>query len=153
MIRTEKRLRLCIALLCGVLTFIWGNSLLPAPVSQALSDWVKAVLFGPPSGNAAGSGSGLLRKIAHFTEFCALGMCLAWLHGMLRKKTLLSLMWGLCAACVDETIQCFVPNRGPGIPDILLDTAGVAVGIGMIMAGYHILRKRKQHLLLEENKS
>lgn len=153
MIRTTGRLRLCIALLCALLTFIWGNSLLPAPVSQALSDWVKAVLFGPPSGNAAGSGSGLLRKIAHFTEFCALGACLAWLFGMLRKKTLLSLFCGIGAACVDETIQCFVPGRGPGIPDILLDTAGVAVGIGILMIGYPILRKRKQHSLLEENKS
>ena len=44
MIRTDKRLRLNAALLICVLTFIWGNSLLPGEVSGAFSDWVKSIL-------------------------------------------------------------------------------------------------------------
>lgn len=153
MIRTGKRLRLCITLLIGILAFIWGNSLLPAEISQDLSDWLKALLLGKPSGSTTVGGSGLLRKIAHFTEFAALGTVLCWLFGMLRKKMHWPLLVGIGAACVDETIQCFVPNRGPGIRDIAIDAAGVAVGVGLMITGYHALRKRKSNLLLEENQT
>ena len=150
MIRTGKRLRLCAVLLIGILGFIWGNSLLPAEISQAFSDWVKQLLF-PASGAAGKVGSGLLRKIAHFTEFTALGTVLGWLFGMLEKKLYWPLLLGTVAACVDETIQCFVPGRGPGIRDIAIDAAGVAVGIGLLMTGYYLFKQRKQYLLLEEN--
>ena len=150
MIRTDKRLRLCGVLLAGILCFIWGNSLLPAEISRAFSDWVKGLLF-PASGAAGNIGSGLLRKIAHFTEFTALGMALGWLFAMLEKKMYCPLLLGTAVACVDETIQHFVPGRAPGIRDIAIDTAGVAVGIGLLMTGYHLFRKRKQYLLLEEN--
>ena len=44
MIRTDKRLRLCITLLICNLIFIWGNSLLPGEISGAFSDWVKSIL-------------------------------------------------------------------------------------------------------------
>ena len=150
MIRTDKRLRLCGVLLAGVLCFIWGNSLLPAEISQAFSDWVKGLLF-PASGAVGNTGSGLLRKIAHFTEFTALGIVLCWLFAMLEKKMYCPLLTGMIVACVDETIQHFVPGRSPGIRDIAIDTAGVAVGIGLLMTGYYLFRKRKQYLLLEEN--
>ena len=84
--RTDKRLRLCITLLICNLIFIWGNSLLPGEISGAFSDWVKSILarilsMGPDDD----SSGGLLRKVAHFTEFAALGMLLSWLHGMLQK--------------------------------------------------------------------
>jgi VanZ family protein len=136
--------------LIGILGFIWGNSLLPAEISQAFSDWVKALLF-PASGGEIQTGSGLLRKIAHFTEFTALGMALGWLFAMLEKKMYCPLLLGMAVACVDETIQHFVPGRSPGIRDIAIDTAGVAVGIGLLVTGYHLYKKRKQYLLLEEN--
>lgn len=151
MIRTDKRLRLCAVLLVGILGFIWGNSLLPAEISQAFSDWVKALLFGTPSGGGAGGGSGLLRKIAHFTEFAALGMALCWLFGMLRRKQIWPLLLGIGAACVDETIQCFVPDRGPGITDVVIDMAGVAVGMILLLSGHNLIRKRTKHTILEEN--
>ena len=44
MIRTDKRMRLCTALLICNLIFIWGNSLLPGSVSGAISDAVKSLL-------------------------------------------------------------------------------------------------------------
>lgn len=150
MIRTTKRLRLCAAFLIGILGFIWGNSLLPAEISQAFSDWVKALLF-PAAGGEMQTGSGLLRKIAHFTEFTALGAVLCWLFGMLEKKIYWPFLLGFGAACVDETIQRFSPGRSPALQDVAIDTAGVAVGIGLLMTGYYLLRKRKQFIFLEEN--
>lgn len=144
MIRTENRLRLCGVLIFLLLCFIWGNSLLPASVSRAFSDWVQALLSALFSRGSvgAGQGSGLLRKIAHFTEFAALGALLGWLFGMLRKKNYVPFLWGVAAACVDETIQLFVPERGPGLPDVLLDSSGVLAGLILLCFGHSILRKR-----------
>ncbi len=148
MIRTDARLRVCTGLTLCVLTFIWGNSLLPAEISQRLSDWLKSFLAGDLSGGTTG-GSGLLRKIAHFTEFAALGFCLGWLFGMLGRGWGLPLVLGFGAACVDEGIQLFVPGRGPGLTDVALDTAGVAAGLGLLYIGYHIIKK-KQKINLED---
>ena len=146
--RTDKRMRLCVTLLICNLIFIWGNSLLPGTVSGAFSDWVKSLLAHLlPVGPDDGSGGGLLRKAAHFTEFAALGMCLAWLHGMLQKGKLKPFFWGAAAAAVDETIQCFVPDRGPSIKDVCIDSAGVMTGIVLLWLGHNYLKKRHTKIL------
>ena len=36
-------------------------------------------------------------------------------------------------AISDEVHQMFVPGRGPGIKDVLIDSAGATVGIGVYM--------------------
>ena len=146
MIRTNTRLRVCIALLVCNLIFIWGTSLLPGEFSGAFSDWVKdllAPLFGWDEG--IGGGGGLLRKFAHFTEFAALGVCLRWLLGMLDTKRIRQLLVPLAGAflvaCVDETIQMFVPDRGPGIKDVAIDTAGAVLGIVILSCIHHFKSK------------
>jgi len=149
--RTDKRLRLCIVLLLCNLAFIWGNSLLSGEVSGAFSDWVKSFLqqlLGLGQQNLAGSG--MLRKAAHFTEFAALGMCLAWLHGMLQKSAVRPFLWGTLAAAVDETIQRFVPDRGPSIRDVCIDSAGVLTGIVLLWLGHHYIKKKHTKLSLED---
>jgi VanZ family protein len=146
MIRSDKRLRLCAALIVVNLCVIWGNSLLPGEISGAISNFVRDIikavfaLLGFPPGQS--SGGGLLRKIAHFTEFACLGGLLTWLFGMLRKPTVLALGCGFLAAAMDETIQRFVPDRGPSIFDVGIDTAGVAFGIGLLLI-IHFIRKKK----------
>ena len=150
MIRTKGRLRLCVTLLVLNLMFIWGNSLMPGEISGAFSQWVKdlfSALF--PGGSGGQEGHGLLRKLAHFTEFSCLGMCLCWLNAMLRRATWHSFIYGFLAACVDETIQRFVPDRGPSFRDVMIDTAGVCVGIILLLIGYAILKKQTKNL--EEN--
>ena len=145
MIRTERRLRLCICLICLTLVFIWGNSMLPGEISQDLSDWVKALLEGrmhTDRPDTLQEGSGLIRKIAHFTEFTALGALLGWLFGMLRKGKLQPLFWGVAAACVDETIQFFVPGRSPGLRDVAIDTAGVLTGFILLIIGHTCIKKK-----------
>lgn len=153
MIRTKKRLWLCCSLLCMNLAFIWGNSLLPGEISGAISGWLRdllAALF-PIGEDKPDTGHGLLRKLAHFTEFCTLGMLLSWLYHMLLKKPWQHLVFpflcGTAAACMDETIQHFVPDRGPGIKDVGIDTLGVTLGIVII---YFISKKRKSKYLEEQ---
>lgn len=143
MIRTSKRIWLCSFMIVAILVFIWGNSLMPAKVSQAISDFVAWLLLGTQSVNGEmAEGSGVLRKIAHFAEFAALGFFLAWLFGMLQKGKIPPFVCGVAAACLDETIQMFVPNRGPGIKDVLLDSSGVLTGIVLLYLGHTYFKKR-----------
>ena len=147
--KTNKRRYLCIALITVNVLFIWGNSLLPGTVSGAISPWVRDVLsFILPSRPVnPDSGHGLVRKLAHFTEFACLGALFTWLYGMLSKPMLLALPCGFLVACMDETIQRFVPDRGPAFRDVLIDTAGVLAGIGLLFLGYTIRKRRaKQYL-------
>ena len=148
MVKTKSRLRLCVVLLCCNLAFIWGNSLMTADMSRAFSTFVKDILAWllPATGSdESGEGHHLLRKLAHFTEFTCLGVLLSWLIRMLRskqwEKLLLPLAMGALAACVDETIQVFVPGRGPGILDVGIDTLGVTVGILLILIYESIKQK------------
>ena len=143
MIRTDRRLRLCTVLLACNLVFIWGNSLLPGELSGAFSDWVKGLLeqlFAPgPEDTASG---GLLRKLAHFAEFAALGSLLCWRAGMLGRGRTHAFLPGLAAACVDETIQRFVPDRGPSLRDVCIDSLGVTAGIILLSLGHTVWKKR-----------
>ena len=146
MIRTDKRLRLSQWLIGLILCFIWGNSLLPGEISGSISDWVKDLLSALFPGEVPGvtTGGGLLRKIAHFTEFVALGASLTWRFGMLEKRKTNALALGTLAACVDETIQLFVPDRGPAIRDVMIDACGVAAGMGLILLVHKFTTKHKQ---------
>ena len=152
MIVTERRLRLSKWLIWGILCFIWGNSLLPGSVSGAISDAVKQFLAWLMPGEIPGvtTGGGLLRKIAHFTEFAALGAALAWRFGMLEKRKANALVFGALAASVDETIQLFVPDRGPAIRDVIIDTCGVIAGMGFTHLAHKITKYSKQS---KENKT
>ncbi len=153
MVRTDKRLRICAALLILNIAFIWGNSLLPGEISGAISNGLKAFLEmllgvqeGPPGGG------GLLRKLAHVTEFACLGVLLRWLFGMLTEKKWqnygIPLACGVFVASVDETIQMFVPDRGPGIKDVGIDTLGVILGIVIISLITHIKSKKLKENVL-----
>ena len=144
MIRTDRRIRICTALLIANLCFIWGNSLLPGEISGALSDWVKSILEAILPGDGISTpGGGLLRKLAHFTEFATLGIWLFWLFSMLGKHRSLALLCGTLAACMDETIQIFVPDRGPGLRDVIIDTCGVVAGMMLLQIGYSLWRRKR----------
>ena len=156
--RTKARMRLCVLLLCLILMFIWGNSLLPREASEKLSQGVKAMLSGilPSVGSGSeGNGHHILRKVAHFFEFCCLGLCLSWLVRMLRKAPwelyILPLLGGVLVACLDETIQCFVPGRGPGLKDVGIDTLGIILGVVIISLIQFLIGKKLTNNL-EENK-
>lgn len=155
MIRTKKRMRLCGLLIALNLAFIWGNSLMSADASRVFSDWVKSILDILSGDSTPGEGgSGMLRKIAHFTEFATLGVLLTWLAGMLGETGFhlraMPIFCGMAAACVDETIQVFVPERGPGLMDVWIDTCGAAAGMMLLLIGYHYIQKRKRKNKLEE---
>ena len=156
MIRTKKRMALCAVLLIVMLSFIWGNSLRSGTDSGAMSGsvmaWINTFLHLSESG--ADTLHLVIRKIAHFTEFACLGALLAWLFGMMGEKKghlfCMPLLCGMATACVDETIQVFVPDRGPSLIDVWIDTCGVSAGIFFLLIGYHYIHKKHNRKNLEE---
>ena len=125
-----KRQRTILTVLVGLtLAFIWGNSLMPGAVSGAISDWFGAVLshiFGGQVDTV--HGHGVLRKLAHGTEYLVLGAELCWLLIPEKPWTALALS-GVLAALTDETIQLFVPERCGQIKDVWIDLGGFTVGV------------------------
>lgn len=150
MIRSEKRIRLCAVLVILNILFIWGNSLLTREISSAISKLVGRILslfYSGPGTPAEGKGHGILRKIAHATEFCALGVLLSWGVRMLREKAweffVIPLVIGVAVASIDEVIQIFVPGRGPHIRDVGIDALGVVIGI-LILSVIAWIKKMKK---------
>ena len=140
--RTQK-IWICVVLLILNLTFIWGNSLLPAEVSQKISDYVMELLPDVPEEPLQqGEESHLIRKLAHFAEFTVLGILLSWLTVLTKGKWWNSIVVGIAVACIDETIQMFIPGRGPGLLDVGIDSCGVLMGMVLLNTAYFLKRKR-----------
>ena len=136
-------MRLCTALLICLLVFIWGHSLMPGPVSQAISNFVQKILFRTEiTPGEIPAGSTLVRKIAHFTEFTALGVLLFWRFAMLGKPGKYAVFSGVAVACIDECIQAFTPDRACRLYDVAIDSMGVLTGIALLHFGYTFLKKR-----------
>ena len=70
-----------------------------------------------------------VRKGAHATEFAILGALLAW---ALRGRSLWAFLIGVTYAVTDEVHQLFVPGRAGQVTDVLIDSAGVLIGVGIL---------------------
>lgn len=145
----KKKLILYLVLLVLNLALIWGNSLLDGESSSAFSGWVGGLITKLLPGSqvgSGGSGHGLLRKLGHITEFFLLGMVLCrflgiWLQNR-RWWPVLALAGGVLAACVDETIQRFVPGRSGRLTDVGIDAIGLVLGVVLI----YCIEKRKMKI-------
>ena len=84
-----------------------------------------------------------LRKLAHFSEFAALGFCFSGaIHYTFgKKKFYLPLIPSFVYAVSDEIHQYFVPERACRVFDILVDTCGIATGIGIFFLTILIITK------------
>lgn len=129
------------ALLGITLAFIWGNSLMPASVSGAFSGFVKELLSKLFGVIEETDGDGLLRKLAHMTEFAALAveLCLiGYIHKWPKAQVILC---GLGVSLVDETIQLFVEGRSGAIRDVWIDMGGFFIGLLLCLL---VLRRKKK---------
>ena len=133
--RTKFRLGLASALTFLWLCVIWGNSLLPGSQSSQVSGWVGELLekILPFLNMGADSAMLILRKLGHFSEFAVLGVLLTWFCGMLKARLFTPILCGMAVACADETIQLFIPGRHGCVTDVLIDSAGVAVGVLIVL--------------------
>lgn len=84
----------------------------------------------------------IIRKIAHFTIFAALGFCVSCAVGkrrLLSAGTFSSLAVCFIYACSDELHQHFVPGRSCQLSDILVDTSGSICGILLSLLCIYII--------------
>ncbi len=155
--KTGTRLVIWAVLAVLLLAFIWGNSFLSVRNSTDASVWVMKLVT-PLLEKFVGAGNvtdHLVRKIAHFVEFAALGFVLYWVMRLAGRRRsgagsvfssdsrrsnssasaapvglralCRALFWGFFAGFLDETIQVFT-GRGPQITDVWLDFAGLTCG-------------------------
>ena len=91
----------------------------------------------------------LLRKGAHFTEYCILGvlagLTIVSVDRIRQKcKELAALGYCIFVAFVDETIQRLVPERAGRIADVCLDSFGAAVGIFLLFISIRVICSNKK---------
>lgn len=142
--RKRRILRLgFFCLLVLILCVIWGHSLMNGKESSGVSSAVGKFLrqLFPFLDTESAAGIHFLRKCGHFLEFCALGICLSTLFFLLNRKPIYAQIWGMVVACIDESIQLFIPGRSGQFADVILDSCGLAVGIGLF---YLIKRLKKR---------
>lgn len=136
------RLLMYLILLVLTLGFIWGNSALPGEVSGELSGGLMACV-GRLLAVFGSKGEFVLRKMAHFSEYAALGFFLGGVFTARGERGIhlftMPLLFGLLTACVDETIQIFAVARGSSLIDVWIDTGGACAGIA-VHAWLHALR-------------
>ena len=75
----------------------------------------------------------LVRKAAHISAYFILGILLFNLlkeYGLgVKKMVFISIAIAMLYACTDEVHQVFVSGRSGQVRDVLIDTAGAAVGV------------------------
>lgn len=124
-----------VVLLALLLAFIWLHSMMSAEDSAEESQRVGQFLT-PFLELLVGEGNvtdHLVRKLAHFCEYGALGI-LAGALLLVKKESGIfrwsyTLLCALAVAVVDESIQLLADGRGAQVQDVLLDTAGSLTGL------------------------
>ena len=90
----------------------------------------------------------IVRKTGHFSEFALLGFFTLLYLVTWKKKPFLYGMWAelfcIVYAATDELHQMLSPGRGPGVTDVLIDSAGALAGI---LLSFFIVKtaERKKH--------
>ncbi len=91
----------------------------------------------------------LIRKLGHFSEYAALGFALMLHIQQLKKRISVRVPWlwawgvGTLYAVSDELHQGFVPGRSPMVTDVLIDSAGVIAGVGVMLVILWIQQRRE----------
>lgn len=87
-----------------------------------------------------------IRKTAHAMEYAMLGLLAAGIFVDQKNlgKLRIFIPWLIAAgyAATDEFHQLFVPGRSGQVSDVILDSAGAALGV-LLMTGIEWLRVRK----------
>lgn len=92
----------------------------------------------------------IVRKSAHFSAYLILGILSFWTFTPIFRSGKAVGAMSICAAALfaasDEFHQSFIPGRSAEVRDVLIDTIGAAVGVGII---WLILHLKKRHTILK----
>ena len=127
----------------------------PAAVSSELSSEITEVIIeiietvAPNTQFEFGNLNHLVRKNAHFFAYLILG--LLTINALRRngifgiRSLVIALVISILYAISDEVHQLFVPGRSGEVRDVLIDTAGASVGIGIYFISSKIMRRKDNH--------
>lgn len=101
------------------------------------------------------NGEIIVRKLAHLSIYTLVGMfAMAFMctfNTKLLYKFGISFLVGLIYAITDEYHQSFVAGRGPAITDVCIDTAGVCIGIVIVLIIISIYKKLRIRKMSQKN--
>ncbi len=131
-----KNLRkICIVLIiCWMIAvFMFSNQ--SGSGSSGLSMKISKMLFN--NDTVASKMEGFIRKSAHITEYAIgsmlfFGYCLTYPKMQPKKRFIFSEMCIVLYAITDEIHQLFIPGRNGSIVDVLIDSFGGIIGLGVI---------------------
>ena len=131
-----------------ILAFIFGMSLQSREASGNTSSGIVAAIkpiIDPNNRIPEDTFHYAVRKLAHFTEFCSLGICLWGFFASLGKLVggrfvTFPMFAALLSAVTDEFIQYF-SDRGSMVTDVVLDFIGSLFGIGIAVLAHWLYKK------------
>ena len=134
-----------------VIGFIWWNSSKNGEESSGISQGVfyEIMQIFARIGISTDITEHIIRKLAHFTEFTALGILLS-IDTVLFLKNMKQYVWiplfiGLLVALIDETIQLFPIGRSSSVKDVWIDFSGVIFGtiLLLVLKQIYLFKLRK----------
>lgn len=141
----------CWILVGLMVIFIFSNSAASASTSNGMSltvsEWVRPVLNTVGLHPETDFLNFVIRKLAHFSEYALLDVLIglayrlqpwSWMKG---KVALLPFF---IIPVLDENLQRFSSGRSCELRDMLIDSAGMAVGMMLVIALLMILSNRKK---------
>jgi VanZ family protein len=77
--------------------------------------------------------STLMSKLAHVIEYAIQGWLIQWARGGRNRQRVGWLSWLIAVlyAATDEFHQSFTPGRTPAVTDVIIDSFGAAIGVGV----------------------
>ena len=127
----------------------------PVTISNGLSVGLTEVIVEKVEGFASNyefnmdRANHILRKNAHFFMYLVLGLFIIIALGKIgvTRSRGCELAFLICVlyAISDEVHQFFIEGRGPQVKDVLIDSAGAFVGIGLYCFTKFILNRRRNH--------
>ena len=94
------------------------------------------------------NGEIIVRKLAHLSIYTLVGI---FAMAFMLYKFGISFLVGLIYAITDEYHQSFVAGRGPAITDVCIDTAGVCIGIVIVLIIISIYKKLRIRKMSQKN--
>ena len=142
---TQKNILAYIALILWMLVIFLMSSEI-AGTSSARSDEIVRTIQSIGVSAPADLLTFLVRKAAHISAYFILGILLFNLlkeYGLGVKKMIFAcIAIAMLYACTDELHQMFVPGRSGEVRDVLIDTAGAALGVVVYAAlSYRFYKK------------
>lgn len=134
------------------IAFIWVHSLIPGPASSDESMLLVSIvrpLFGIVGVTDVDAMQFVVRKVAHFSEYFALGLlCVAALQPRWEvpfwPAVLTVVLWWAVPLVDELVIQARVPGRDGSMRDVLIDVAGFAVGLTAAILVRRVVEARRR---------